>query len=135
MNDPAPADRAAGFCLQAAFWLPLVACTYLALTPSPPESVFRVSDVVLHALAFSYLTFALGLAYSSLRIPVLAAWMLAYGLFIELVQSLEVERQAEIKDLVVDGAGIIVGIGMLKWLGDWSRRTVRSLLDVSLGRR
>jgi VanZ family protein len=130
---PALADRAARVCLSAAFWVPLVVCTYLALSPSPPEPVFRVSDVVLHALAFSYLTFALGLAHPATGRPMLVAWMLAYGIFIEVVQSFEVERSAELKDLLVDGAGIVAGLALLSAFGDWSRRTLRNLVGYSLG--
>jgi VanZ family protein len=127
------ADRAARICLVTAFWVPLAACTYLALTPSPPSPMFRVSDIVLHALAFSYLTFSLGLAYRGIGRPMLVVWMLAYGAFIEGVQSFETARSAEVKDLLVDVAGIIVGLGALQILGDWSRRTLRTLLGYSFG--
>src|SRR5690606_23092692 len=96
-NPPGLAERAARACLCTAFWLPLAVCTYLALSPSPPDRMFRVSDVVLHALAFSYLTFALGLAYPAARLTTLVAWMLGYGIFIEVVQSFEPARTAELK--------------------------------------
>ena len=94
--------------------------------------MFRVSDVVQHALAFSYLTFALGLAHPLARPLTLAAWMFGYGVFIELVQSFEPARSAELKDLLVDAAGIGVGLILLAMLGDWSRRTVRLLVTASL---
>jgi VanZ family protein len=128
----ARAERAARRCLHAGFWIPLAVCTWLALTPSPPQPTFRVSDVVLHALAFSYLTFALGLAYPNARRLTLAGWLIGYGLFIEVVQSFESTRSAELKDLLVDGVGIGVGLLLLKLLGDWSRRTVRSLMAASI---
>lgn len=126
-------ERGARLCLGLAFWLPLAICTYLALTPSPPDAVFRVSDVILHAFAFFYLTFALGLAMRAPRLPVVALWMLGYGMFIELVQSFEPARSAELKDLLVDAAGIAVGLGALALLGDWARRTVRIVLGAVLG--
>lgn len=125
------AERAARRCLLAGFWIPLGICTWLALTPSPPQPTFRVSDVVLHALAFSYLTFALGLAYPNARRLTLVGWLIGYGVFIEAVQSFESARSAELKDLLVDGAGIGFGLLLLKLLGDWSRRTVRSLVAIS----
>ena len=130
---PALADRAARICLVTGFWLPLAVCTWLALAPSPPDAVFRVSDIVLHALAFSYLTFALGLAHPAARPPTLVLCMLGYGIFIEVVQSFEVERNAELKDLLVDGIGILAGLGLLYTVGDWSRRTVRTLLGYPRG--
>ena len=52
-------------------------------------------------------------------------------MFIEAVQSFESARSAELKDLLVDGAGIGFGLLLLKLLGDWSRRTVRSLVAIS----
>jgi VanZ family protein len=128
----ARAERAAGRCLHAGFWIPLAVCTWLALTPSPLQPSFKVSDVVLHALAFSYLTFALGLAYPALRRLELAAWLIGYGLFIEAVQSFERARSAELKDLLVDAAGIGIGLLLLTLLGDWSRRIVRGLMAASL---
>lgn len=122
-------DRAAQRCLVTAFWLPLAACTYLALTPSPPEAVSAVSDIVLHGFAFAYLTFALGLCHAEMRVPMLVACMFGYGVFIEMAQSLEATRDAELKDLAVDLVGIAAGLSLLNLIGDWSRRTVRSLLS------
>jgi len=123
MNSPRGAVERilqAGFGL--AFWLPLLVCTWLALTPSPPAAVFRVSDVLLHGLAFSYLTFALGLAHNRLGTATIALWMLGYGLLIEVLQSFQPERVAELKDLLVDAAGVAVGLGLLWLLGGWCRR-------------
>jgi VanZ family protein len=114
-------ERLTDQALTAAFWIPLVICTYLAFDPSPPEAVARISDIVLHGFAFSYLTFALGLAYRSRHWFVPAAWMLGYGLFIEIVQSFEPQRAAELKDLLVDSVGICVGVMLTRWLGVWVR--------------
>lgn len=132
MSSPPAADRLARHCLALAFWLPLTVCTYLALTPSPPEPVLRFSDVVLHAAAFTYLTFALGLAYPGLRLSSVLWWMLGYGLVLEVVQSFEPTRSAEIKDLLVDGAAILAGLGLLRGAGAASRRLVRTVLGLLL---
>jgi VanZ family protein len=130
MSDrPGAAER---LCLQIAFWVPLAGCTYLALTPSPPEAVFRVSDVVLHALAFTYLTFALGLAHPRLGWPALTAWMLGYGAFIEVAQSFEPQRSPELKDMLVDGAGIVLGLVVLALAGDACRRVLSRVLRAVL---
>lgn len=106
---------------QIGFWIPLAVCTFLALVPEPPEHpVFRVSDIVLHGGAFVYLTLALVLAQygnASLRTAIYVrtfVFMMAYGLFLELVQSFVPERTAEIKDLLVDLAGIGVGLGLAR---------------------
>lgn len=124
----AHAERAARVVWRIGFWLPLGLCTWLALTPSPPDAVFRVSDVVLHALAFSYLTFALGLAYGGLRHLLVAALMLLYGVFLEVAQSFEPARSPELKDLLVDLVGILLGLGALLAVGEWSRRVLRRVL-------
>ena len=121
------AERLVTLALALAFWMPLAICTYLAFDPSPPDAVFRVSDVVLHAFAFTYLTFALGLAHHHRHWFIPAAWMFAYGLFIEIVQAFEPERAAELKDVGVDAAGICVGLLLTRWLGPWVRNIANSV--------
>lgn len=97
------------------FWIPLVAVTYLALTPSPPESVTNISDVVLHASAFYLLTGALALAHFELRAHPTWILMLAYGAGLEAVQALT-GRSPELNDLLVDGVGICAAVATLVWL-------------------
>jgi len=105
---------------QSAFWIPLGATTYLALTAALPEHpIFKLSDVILHGAAFSYLTAALVLAQqredapSRVRIYVVAfVSMTAYGIFLELAQSQIPERTADLGDLFVDTLGIGVGLGV-----------------------
>ena len=122
------AERVLRFCLLGGFWVPLVACTYLALTPSPPQSVFQVGDVVLHAFAFTYLTFSLSLAHPSQRALVPGLWMLGYGLLLEVVQSFEAARSAELKDLMVDLVGICLGLLAARWMAESTRRLLAQLL-------
>lgn len=107
--------------LECSFWLPLAACTYLALVPRLPElPPFQLSDVILHAVAFSYLTFALVLARFTdrealtrlSRMAFLA--MAGYGLALELAQSLVPERTASLKDLLVDLVGIGIGLALAR---------------------
>jgi len=116
-----PAERLAAALLTVSFWIPLAICTYLAFDPHPPESVFRVSDIVLHGFAFTYLTFALTLAHRQRHWLAAAAWMLAYGLFIEIVQAFEPQRSAELKDLLVDSAGICLGLVLTRWFAEPAR--------------
>jgi len=122
-------ERVLRFCLQVGFWLPLAVCTYLALTPSPPESVFQIGDVFLHAFAFTYLTFSLNLAYPSQRGLRLGAWMLGYGLLLEVVQSFEAARSAELKDLLVDLVGICLGLLAARWMAESTRQILAQLLQ------
>jgi len=96
---------------KLSFYFSLLVCSFFAFAPSPPElPVFRLGDVVLHAFAFSFLTFLLPLAHPRVTPVPAALWMLGYGVLIEFVQSFEPERSTELKDLLVDVAGIAVGL-------------------------
>ena len=100
------------------FWLPLGMCTYLALTPDP--GLDAGGAPLNHVLAFSYLTPALWLAHfdrSGWR-PVIL-WMLAYGVGLELVQGMLPWRAAEVRDVGMDVAGILIGAALyraVQWL-------------------
>lgn len=124
-------ETASRLCLTTGFWVPLALCTWLAFTPSPPEAVFRVSDLLLHAFAFVYLSFSLSLAHD-LSAARVALWMLGYGVLIEVLQSLIPDRTPELKDLLVDGAGIAVGLAAARLLGAWSRRTLIRMVGAVL---
>jgi len=101
--------------LIAAFWLPWLFSAYAAFAPRGVPLPVDVSDVVLHLLAFSYLTTALGLAYYAPSRPLApVAWMALYGVAIEAIQYFIPGRDAEVKDLVVDAFGI--ALGLLIWL-------------------
>lgn len=128
------AENVASTLLRVGFWLPLAVCTYLAFTPSPPETMFRISDVLLHGFAFTYLTFALALAHSLRRWWQTGLWMIAYGLIIEFVQSFEPERSAELKDVVVDCVGIAVGLGGFWLVGDRVRLAALQVTQTLVGR-
>ena len=95
------------------FWIPFAIATFAAFAPQGVPLPFRVSDIVLHAFAFTYLTAALWIAhYDGEPGWKSAAWMLGYGLLIEAVQSFEPTRSAELKDLCVDVVGILLGMGL-----------------------
>lgn len=113
--------------VPSAFWIPWLFCTYLALDPSPSDDITYFSDVLLHGLAFCYLTVALGLAHHHRHWLVPAGWMLAYGILLEVVQSFERERTAEFKDVLVDMVGIAVGSGISYWLLPWARGIIAQL--------
>jgi VanZ family protein len=95
------------------FWIPFGIASLAAFAPHGVPMPFRISDIVLHAFAFTYLTAALWLVHFAGQ-PwwKSAAWMFGYGVFIELVQSLEPSRSAELADLGVDVIGILLGMGL-----------------------
>ena len=140
------AQRIANALYRFSFWLPLGVCTYLALAPNPPEHpVFQLGDVILHAAAFTYLTLALMFASATsrpwharswwVRAARTFAWMLAYGLLLEFVQSFVPERDAELKDLAVDALGILAGLLIARLMVDPVRSLVGRLLDGLLNGR
>ncbi len=125
---PAPGSPSSGL-LSVAFWIPLAICTYLALVPSPPDvQLFRLSDVLTHTFAFTYLTFALRLAFPGVSALKAGGLMLGYGVLIEIVQSFEPERHAELKDLAVDLGGIALGLLLARLLAAPVRRAALKLL-------
>ena len=126
------AERVAIALLRCGFWAPLAICTYLAFAPSPPEQVSRISDVLLHGFAFTYLTVALGLAHQLRGWWRTGGWMVAYGVAIEVVQSFEPTRTAELKDVAVDCLGVGAGLVILWLIGERVRRVSLQITRVLL---
>jgi VanZ family protein len=98
------------------FWIPFVFTTYAAFAPEGVPMPFQVSDIILHASAFTYLTAALWFAHlNGDRGWKPALWMMAYGITIEAIQSFEPTRSAELKDLLVDAVGISLGVAFYRY--------------------
>jgi VanZ family protein len=142
-SDEGLAGRLARGLFRLGFFLPLLVCTYLALIPDPPDNpVLRLSDVILHGAAFAYLTFALCLmlirrgdgGWAAVRSvgPAVLVAMFGYGLFLEVVQGFIPERTAEMKDLMVDAAGISAGLMLAALFARPVAGLVRFLVDRSL---
>jgi hypothetical protein len=127
------ADRIVSALCHAAFWLPLGVCTWLALAPAPPDAIFRISDVILHAAAFAWLAFAMQLAFPRAGAFAAGAWMLGFGALIELAQAAGGVRVGEFRDLAVDLAGIGAGLAAYRLAGTrirmWMARAVRVLVS------
>lgn len=84
------------------------AVCWLAFSPAPPPAIDTGWDKLNHAIAFAALAFCAARGFapqSSLAIP---AALLAFGGFIELVQSQLPGRSAEVADLLADAVGITV---------------------------
>ncbi len=110
---------------RAALVLLLIAITWLALTPAPPQTVQTGWDKANHALAFAALGFAGVWALWPRPWPrllaLLAPALLAYGGFIEVAQSFAPPRQADWADLLADGVGIALGL-VAAWPVGWLAR-------------
>lgn len=71
---------------------------------------FRLSDKVQHAVAFLLLALLARIGYPETRVADrLMLALLAYGLFIELVQALLPWRECSLFDWAADAAGVALG--------------------------
>ena len=91
-----------------------------ALTSVPAAATLAVNDKLIHLLGFVGLMVWFGGIFQPRLGPVLALGLSAYGLLIELLQSLTVTRHAEGLDLLADVAGVLLGwllsaAGLSRW--------------------
>lgn len=90
------------------FWCCVGAVLYLALASSPGVA-FSGSDKTNHVLAFLVLQ-VLGILSWSTRPRLVATGLVAYGVLIELLQSLTGYRAADWRDVVADLLGILLAL-------------------------
>jgi len=114
--------------IQLGFWLAMAFCSYMAFAPPPANPTFHVSDVILHGVSFSVLTFALQLAYLPRRWLMAALCLFAYGAAIEILQGFTPQRTPELKDLLGDVLGIGIGLAGFRLLGAWSLGLARRII-------
>jgi VanZ family protein len=94
----------------------VVGTCWLAFTPAPPRELDVGWDKANHWLAFSTLACTACMAFPQARrrYASVAVWLLALGIFIELVQSQLPTRSAELEDIVADCVGIGSGLLVMK---------------------
>ena len=121
---PLPISTPLTTLLRAPRWRPLwrallllmmlVVC-WLAFTPTPPALPFGQADKFEHALAFAALAAAAALAGRGGQggAWIAAASMLAFGGFIEIVQTQIPGRSGDWFDLAADGCGIAIGLAAI----------------------
>ncbi len=100
--------------------LALLLCSvcWLAFSPNPPPQADTGWDKLNHLLAFSVLAVCACLASAGARrrfVRVSLA-LLAYGVFIEAVQTQIPGRSGEWPDLLADGMGIAIGLLLVAML-------------------
>jgi len=96
--------------IKLSFWIALVSSYILAVLPQ--EEVPKLTpfgDKSNHFIAFGVLTVLLLHAYN-IRYRSAFAWMLLYGIFIEISQLFTLNRSSEILDVAADTVGIFAGI-------------------------
>lgn len=87
--------------------LALVAISWAATTSAQIAGADRLSDKLLHALAFAGLAALAHAAFPARRqFAVAIGGLLAYGFAIELVQSRLPYRSYELRDLLADAVGL-----------------------------
>jgi VanZ family protein len=104
--------------LRSAFWVCVLAILAMSLMPPVPQMPTTGWDKSNHMLGFAVLMLLGRGAYPG-RTVFLVCSLLAYGVLIELLQSLTPARFAEWGDLLADGFGLFAGwaLGqMMAWL-------------------
>lgn len=91
-----------------------------ALSPVPSVVAVTLNDKLIHAAGFLVFMLWFGGVFETRFAPVVVVALSAYGLLIELLQSLTPTRQAETLDLVADVAGVLLGwalsaAGLSRW--------------------
>lgn len=110
---------------RLAFVLCLLAVLVLALLPDPDPRLSTGWDKGNHLLAFATLAF-LGCAALEGGWLVVFIGLIVYGVLIEVLQGLTGYRFAEWADVLADGLGILVGLGLYALLRAAERRLPRS---------
>ena len=89
----------------------------LAFAPATPSvEPFAHWDKTKHLLAFATLAFVAGVGWLHARAAphATAVGLLAFGVFIELVQSRIPSRDASLADVLADVLGIALGLGLVR---------------------
>ena len=89
---------------------------WMALTPDPGITlVFPYGDKLLHAITFTCLMGWWGNVYRDRRPRAWAALgCLAFGILIEFAQWLDPPRDADAFDVLADGIGVVIALGLLR---------------------
>lgn len=111
---------------RALLVLLLLIISWLAFSPKPPESLTTGWDKSNHLLAFATLAVVASLSLSMLRrARWVSAGLLAYGIFIELVQSQIPGRSADAADVLADMVGVALGLAVVALLEHLNKPSLR----------
>ena len=109
------------------FWLFLLYCTYLSLTPTPNQALIEnFSDKTLHAAGYLLLIISCNIAHRPNRQLLFKIILLfSYSAAIEVAQHFIPHRGFSFGDLVANLSGLLIGAGLLALLSRAARRKVR----------
>jgi hypothetical protein len=106
--------------LRLLFWSALIFAFVMAVLPHPPRLPGAPGDKIQHILAFSVLSALAPPAYPRVRLLAIAAGLSAFGVLIEIVQTVPaLHRDGSVLDWFADSAAIAVLLGLA---GLWRRR-------------
>ena len=96
----------------------LCVVSWLAFKPALPSHEWAHMDKVKHISAFVTLAFvaSLGWAPHNRLAQRVAAWLMAYGLFIEAVQTQLPTRSGSLADWAADAVGVALGLALVRLL-------------------
>lgn len=99
---------------KTAFYTAFLGTEYLALTPQNIEMVESFWDKQNHFIAFFTLYVLLSLAYKHLSTRLKVILLVLVGFQIEITQYFIPNRYFSLMDIVADGIGIVIGIGIYR---------------------
>lgn len=99
----------------AQFWLFLLYCTYLSLTPSPNEQLIETfSDKALHCVGYLLLLLSCNFAHRPNRYLALkVALLMSYSILIEVIQHFIPNRGFSFGDMVANLSGLLIGLTLI----------------------
>lgn len=107
----------------AQFWLFLLYCTYLSLTPSPNEQLIETfSDKTLHGGGYLLLILSCNFAHRPNRYLALkVALLMSYSILIEIIQPFIPNRGFSFGDMVANLSGLLIGLTLILFWNNIAR--------------
>ena len=95
------------------FWIFFCFCTWLSLSPAPPDVLLSYSDKLLHAVGYCALFLSARLAYPAP--PFLARTLIGlfgYSILIEILQHFIPHRGFSWFDILANAGGLLLGLAI-----------------------
>lgn len=95
------------------FWAFLSICSWLSLSPAPPQALLRYSDKLLHMAGYLalYLSARIACPAPGRTLPIVSA-LLAYSVLIETLQHVIPNRGFSLFDILANLAGLLIGASL-----------------------
>jgi VanZ family protein len=111
-------------------WALVAAVVIGSLVPGEVVAAAHVSDKIMHAGAYGTLMVWFSGFYRRAAYPAIAVVLIALGLALDLLQMLTPTRVFDLYDVLMNSAGVVVGLILaLLLLGGWCQRVEQRLLS------